>query len=527
MTDRPGLKSTYKPSAALQAPLPPGWTEHKAPSGHTYYYNASTKESTYKRPGVPVPEAPPAAAFPQPQLPNLSNPAVANAYLAQYNPPPARAPERRERDHRPKPQPTDKPRSKEAIPGCEPWVLVYTKYGRRFAYHPGKGASYWRIPEKVMGGVLELDRARVAAKARGEGAEKEAEGKAQAGDSTEAKPVKKEEPAKAPAGGEQDDSSEYEEVEVTDDEDADEDEHRSKRQRTEDAPEPDLTAEEELAMQLELMAQEQDQGDYEDEEMPEFTEDDARALFTDLLADHKINPYSPWENLIEQDPLVTDPRWTALPTSKARRAVWEAWSKDKIQELKAAKAREEKPDPRAEYVAFLEKHASTRLYWPEFKRKFRKEGCMRGFELSDKEREKWYREYVGKLKLPQATLKSDLTTLLKSLPLATLNSSTPPTSLPPQIRGDARYAALPPSVRDPLLEAYIQSLPPAPGTDEAAAEEEARRAADARRRREAALEERDRIVEARKREEERRGVEARRRLREGEREVRAAGGGAS
>jgi|SRR5271170_7149301 len=32
------------------APLPPGWTQHTAPTGHKYYYNASTKKSTYKRP---------------------------------------------------------------------------------------------------------------------------------------------------------------------------------------------------------------------------------------------------------------------------------------------------------------------------------------------------------------------------------------------------------------------------------------------------------------------------------------------
>jgi hypothetical protein len=36
-------------------PLPPGWTEHTAPTGHKYYYHAATKKSTYKR---PVPEAP-------------------------------------------------------------------------------------------------------------------------------------------------------------------------------------------------------------------------------------------------------------------------------------------------------------------------------------------------------------------------------------------------------------------------------------------------------------------------------------
>jgi len=88
------VKSTYQPPPSALQPLPPGWTEHKAPTGHAYYYNAETKESTYKRPGVV-----PAAAPPQPPLNpamssyvqhqtvpqvNLSDPTVANAFMAQY-----------------------------------------------------------------------------------------------------------------------------------------------------------------------------------------------------------------------------------------------------------------------------------------------------------------------------------------------------------------------------------------------------------------------------------------------------------
>jgi WW domain len=38
-------------------PLPPGWTEHKAPSGHKYYYNTTLKKSTYTRP-IPDPPKP-------------------------------------------------------------------------------------------------------------------------------------------------------------------------------------------------------------------------------------------------------------------------------------------------------------------------------------------------------------------------------------------------------------------------------------------------------------------------------------
>ncbi|KAH8157929.1 hypothetical protein CIB48_g10332 [Xylaria polymorpha] len=89
------LKSTYKPSSNLaQPPLLPGWTEHKAPTGHTYYYHAETKQSTYKRPAADAPPIPPApqphdphaSFFQYSSVPQLSDPATANAFLAQYDP---------------------------------------------------------------------------------------------------------------------------------------------------------------------------------------------------------------------------------------------------------------------------------------------------------------------------------------------------------------------------------------------------------------------------------------------------------
>ncbi|KAF4972784.1 hypothetical protein FZEAL_9525, partial [Fusarium zealandicum] len=183
------LKSTHKPSAAALAPLPPGWSEHTAPTGHTYYYNAESKESTYKRPGTELPPPQPAQAQapgypPYGSMPSLADPNVANAYMAQLNQAQNGGQHQNRRgghgagrggfEGRPRPQPVDKPRRKEAIPGCEPWLLVYTKYSRRFVYNPEKKTSYWRIPEKLMPGILELDKARIRQKAAGEsGAEPE------------------------------------------------------------------------------------------------------------------------------------------------------------------------------------------------------------------------------------------------------------------------------------------------------------------------------------------------------------------
>ncbi|KAL2264336.1 hypothetical protein VTK26DRAFT_6579 [Humicola hyalothermophila] len=558
------VKSTYQPSPNLLPPLPPGWTEHKAPTGHTYYYNAETKQSTYKRPGL-APAEPPAPAPINPINPamssyiqhqtvpqiNLSDPAVANAFMAQYG-------QHHQQPHgqrggfasggrggfqpKPRPQPVDKPRSKVAIPGCEPWILVYTKYGRRFAYNPVKNASYWRIPEKLMPAILELDKERIRQKAEGKSPdqqqEKEKSATPAAGAPDEAQQQNQ---ARAETAEKDYDSSEYEEVEVTDDEgadaeDQDQDGNAPKRQRTEEPTADEGPAEfteADIAAQLAAMGAEygdegMGEGGWEegDEGLP-LSDEDARELFKDLLNDFHINPYSPWEKLMEEGKIFDDARYTVLTTTKARKEVWEEWSRAKIAELKERRAKEEKKDPRIPYMAFLQEKATPKLYWPEFRRKYRKEEPMKDPKLSDKDREKWYREHINRLKLPQSTLKADLKKLLASLPLSVLNNQTMPSHLPPQVLADIRYVSLDPQVRDPFIEAYLQGLgpPPEAGEQNGQQEEEdeaARKAREERRKREKALRERERAVAEEKRRQEKRVQYERARLREEEREIERA-----
>ncbi|CAJ2505852.1 Uu.00g132460.m01.CDS01 [Anthostomella pinea] len=550
------LKSTYKPSSALPPPLPPGWSEHKAPTGHTYYYNDSTKESTYHRPGAQVP---PTSQPPQPSnphasfsqyssVPKLSDPAAANAFLAQYDPARQR-PAQSFGQHgrggyrgpgdgrdRPRPQPVDKPKSKVPIPGCEPWILVYTKYGRRFAYNPAKNASYWRMPEKIMQGVLELDINGIKDKASGA----QADGKEKPGTTgPEAKDAAEVEEAEEQVEL----GSDYEEVEVTDDEDEEheggeaegDDQHPSKRQRTEDPAEAMAAEfnEDDIADQLRAMGEDYglDPGEYDDgnpDAWPEgaeglpFSDADARELFKDLLNDYGTNPYSPWEKLIEEGRVFDDARYTVLSTMKARKDVWEEWSRERIHILKEQRAKEEKKDPRIPYMALLQQKASPKLYWPEFKRKYRKEGPMRDTSLNDRDREKWYREYINRLKQPQDALKKDLMALLREMPARALNNKVLLESLPSQMLADVRYISLDPKTRDPLVEAYIQTLGPPPEEAEAEEDEASRKAREDRRKREKALEERERSVAEEKRRQRRQLEHGKAALREEERELERA-----
>ncbi|KAF7561672.1 hypothetical protein G7046_g2452 [Stylonectria norvegica] len=553
------LRSTHKPSAAALAPLPPGWTEHKAPTGHTYYYHEHTKESTYTRPGFELAPQNTISSYPlSPNVPSLADPNVANAYLASLNQPPQQ-PHQQRGGHggrggyegRPRPQPTDKPRRKEPIPGCEPWLLVYTKYSRRFVYNPEKNTSYWRIPEKLMPGVLELDKARIRDKALGGSETKEAERKKaelkekekeeerkkqkEDADNKEKEDQLKRLKAQLPVG-EHDESDEYEEVEVTDDEGEDDHSdggHPSKRQRTEDpgSVEQEVVefTEADIALQLQAMGEDYglDPGEYDDgheEDWPEgaegipLSEDDAKALFKDLLNDFNTSPYSPWEKLLEEGKIVDDLRYTALNTTKARKECWDEWSRERITELKEQRAKQVKQDPRVAYMAFLQEKATPKLYWPEFRRKYKKEPPMKDLNLSDKDREKYYRDHINRLKMPQSTLKSDLTALLKAQPILKLNNKSLSSGLPTSILIDARYISLDPSVRDPLIEAYVETLPPPPNDPNAALEdEEQTRTREARDKREKALEERNRTVEEQRRKREKEVAFSKARLREEER----------
>lgn len=521
------LKSTHKSTVR---PLAEGWTEHKAPTGHLYYYNAATKQSTYTRPVAPEIVAPPAPTNPSESYLQYQSvggqPSAGPTFENGPRGPSGRGGFEGQRgrggNDRPRPQPTDKPKSRYPIPGHEPWVLVHTKLGRRFVYNTAKDQSFWRIPDKLKDGILALDQQRIKEKAEAWAKSKEA---VDTGEAPGA-PTRPEEPAEA--GEEQEDSSEYEEVEVTDDE-SENDGNPSKRQRTEEPgpEEPVEFNEDDIAFQLAAMGQEYglDPGEYgaddvdweEGAEGVEVTQEDASALFKDLLSDFGINPYSPWEKLVEEGRLVDDLRYTALTSMKARKEAWEEWSREKIKVLRELRAKEEKKDPRIPYLAFLQKHANPKLYWPEFKRKYKKEPEMRDASMLDKDREKFYREHINRLKLPQSTLKSDLSVLLQAQPLSMLNNSTLSSHLPPSVLADIRFISLDASVRDPLVEGYISTLPPPPETDDDT--EEMIKDRKDRDRRQKALEDREKRVAEEKRRQQRSLELGRGRLREEEEEI--------
>ncbi|GAB7338127.1 hypothetical protein MBLNU457_4483t1 [Dothideomycetes sp. NU457] len=612
--ERKKLKSTYQPAPpsvsapATQspAPLPAGWTEHTAPTGHKYYYNAETKKSTYTRPtATPAPttlqnHAPSPAPFAAtnhynsyPAQSSYNGNGVHPGQAAGYGALPAQqtypngaqpygqpqhtqfqAPYQRPR----RPQPQDRPKRKAVIPDCAPWILIYTKLGRRFVHNMETRESFWKFPADVMKAVIAFDQLELERKfkkddkaveplqevresttqppnqggqsrrRRSESLQREdeeamaAELAATNEESREWRP-----PAKSASAGVNDEEGsdvEYEIVEVTESESESEDneEAEAEAQNDADADAAVEFGEDDIAYQLAHMGEAYglDPAEYGSSPEPDTLDEegaaglplitaDREALFHDLLDDHRINPYTPWPTVLEHatahpdTSILSDDRYTILDSSKARSAAYDTWSKTRIAALQASRAATAQLDPRIPYLSFLSSHATPKLYWPEFRRKHKAAPEMRATKPPDKEKEKLYREHVARLKLPTATLKKDLLELLKAQPSRVLNKHTDAGDLPKEILTDLRLISLPVEIRDVVVREYISTLPPPP-VDGAYEEvdEGKRKARLEREKREAAMRERERRVEEENRAGERERRFAEGRLREGERELIAA-----
>lgn len=512
------LKSTHRIATSTEEPLPEGWTAHKAPSGHTYYYNSSTRQSTYTRPEKPIEQA--LQIDHHAVQPSLVNSSQYGPNIHSNNFSQGTNGDRgqgvftggRSYQDRSRQRQSDRPKSKKAILNCEPWFLVMTKMKRRFVYNSETKESFWKFPQDVMLAVIEMERVEREERKNGEIIETQ-NSKIESKDAPTATAA----PRPQVSSKEDEDSDEYEEVEVTDDE-AEEDaqDPASKRPRTEEAapPGPVEFNEDDIAFQLAQMGEDYglDPGEYENpdaegeylegEEGLPLTEEDSEALFRDMLDDFKIHPYTTFDKLVEDGHIINDDRYTVLPNMARRRVVFTAWSADRIQELQTKKAQEaeerKKRDPRVAYLMYLQDRASLKLYWPEFRRKYKKDAEMRDSSFSDKEREKLYREYTAGLKMSESDRKDNLIKLLKEASKSgQVHGESAMDTLPNEVLKDVRFHTLSTTLREEVLYSLTAELPP-PSGNEVVQARLARQRED-RRRREEALAERQRRVEEEKR----------------------------
>ncbi|KAL1921158.1 uncharacterized protein VTP21DRAFT_10874 [Calcarisporiella thermophila] len=414
--------------------LPPGWTQHQSPTGHPYFYNSITGQSSW------VPPPPQPLAYPPPQMAPSPIPKQ----------PTEKSPKKK--------APKDKAKSMRPIPGTS-WRLVTTHQGNEFYHNKETGKSSWVLPEEIREAV---DKMKQEDKEREREEEEKKKRKAEE-EELEAKRVKREN---------------QEDMEITED----------------DFAYQLQFMDEETRRELGIEA-EQSQETTEEEKRPERTsgilsEEERKEAFRQLLLESDINPFGTWEK--ELSKFIHDSRYTLVEKIKDRKDIFDMVCRKLIQERKSQKIDKPKSG-RDQYLQLLAEETTHRTYWDDFSRRFRRDKRFTALD-SAKERETLFKDHVAKLrekrKMEMKKARDDFLELLKETSEIGPNSSW--RKIKQIICDDPRYEAVGSSTeREDIFYDYCRQL-------EDEEREERRRERERRAKEEASLRERERVVRAQK-----------------------------
>ncbi|KIY49169.1 hypothetical protein FISHEDRAFT_65236 [Fistulina hepatica ATCC 64428] len=415
-------------------PLPLGWTEHIAPGGQPYYYNALTKESSYIRP-----------------LPDLLKVPAA----------PSQVPVQKK----------ERPLTRTPIPGTD-WLRIKTTEGNVFYTHKVKKVSVWSVPDEIKDAVAAMDVSESAPKAAVSMAvneqqllEREVERvkaevqsmvKRKAGDQPTGEIVvtKKARVDEPKEEDDEDDGSEEEEWQR----DAAAQlaaEAEEEKRRQEEA----IKREEEEA---EAAAKKVENAQINIPERVDLSIEEAKALFKTLLREKDVNPLHPWD--LSLPLFVNDPRYILLPSVSARRDAFDEYCRDRARELRQSKVKKEKEaaNPKEEFEQLLKDEVkSTRTSWTDFRRAWKRDRRFFGWGRDDKEREKQFREFLKNLgekkRAAAQKAEADFFALLKEKVGHTVTDSSWK-DVKRSLYGDPRYDAVgSSSLREELFNTYCKA----------------------------------------------------------------------
>ncbi|CAO3563686.1 unnamed protein product [Mortierella alpina] len=359
------------PPGAFPPPalLPPGWTEHKAPDGMAYYYNATSGQSSWVRPAMapPIPgHMPPSGITPPPpgvpgfamnqQLPPMYPPGVAPP-TAGLAPPAIPATSSASAEDAGKSKKSKKIKKEKAVKKTQildtPWFIVSTNLENTFFYNNETKASIW-VPTQELEIVL--------AKMGQIATEKlEAERKAKEEEEQERLKALKRPNEAAEAGQESEKRSKNDSevanagTEMTEDDvawqlaamegmmgDQDEDQHMDSQDESEDEDNEAVHAR--LRM-LQGSASSSSQAARAAAAGPplEISPDNIQEremAFMDMMRDRGVTQFDTWEKAMSR--IETDPRIRLIPSDKDRQALFESFCLIRAQEIKDAKEKETK-----------------------------------------------------------------------------------------------------------------------------------------------------------------------------------------
>ncbi|KAI8374374.1 uncharacterized protein BYT42DRAFT_576131 [Radiomyces spectabilis] len=361
-TRPPPPPPSVSPHGSPMMVLPPGWTEHVAPTGQPYWHNSFTGQSSWVRP-PPVPFVP---MPPRPMPPFM--PVAQGAPVASV---PSVAPVLKKQKQK-----------KKKIPGTN-WLFVLLEDGHEFYYDRDTKKSVWEMPEELAEPMEQLRK------------KEEEEAEAQ-------KKRKLEEQEEEAAQGE------------------------TKRQKSngaaeaQEAGEATEMTEEDIMWQLQNMAPEeiaelgidvpgdQDAAEAKAEEtvakdsqtavapapaVPDISEEERVEQYTQMLAEVDIDPFSTWEK--ELPKFVGDKRFALVTSSSKRKNLFNNFCRVAAQRIKAQSATAKSPEE--DYEDLLEEKATATMYWEDFRRKVKDDRRFKAIR-DPKIRQAMFKDYIKDLR---------------------------------------------------------------------------------------------------------------------------------
>ncbi|OAD74018.1 hypothetical protein PHYBLDRAFT_181435 [Phycomyces blakesleeanus NRRL 1555(-)] len=415
----PPLPFPYPHPGAFMNFLPPGWTEHTGPGGQLYWYNAMTGQSSWQRPVMPPP----------PQGGFMGHPGMVPMGLQQRPPPPPPPPHHNQHQHyhhqhhhqqqQQQQQPLNftppvvpKPpvkKTKKKIPGTH-WLLVRTTDGMEFYFDKEKKQSVWEMPKELEEPIAQMKKeeketedALKAAREAEIGEKRKLEQEAE----NEAKRQRAEQQAqKGVSVGEEEGGAEEEPTEMTEEDimwqlqNMDPEEIEDLGLRNEEPPEETSTmvTPNAQAVKMQLLQQQQQQQQQAPPQIVEsmdlsLTEEERVELFTQMLTEKDISPYSTWEK--ELPKLIGDRRYSLVQQHSKRRNLFNNYCRLLAQEIKLKKANQKTPEE--SYSELLEEEANERMYWEDFRRKVKDDERFKAVRET-KLREIMFKDYVKMLR---------------------------------------------------------------------------------------------------------------------------------
>jgi hypothetical protein len=136
--------------------------------------------------------------------------------------------------------------------------------------------------------------------------------------------------------------------------------------------------------------------DLDSSDAEEVSPEKAKVSFFQLLDDAQLDPFKPWE--VESLRIINDPRLYSVDDNKTRKKLYNEWSVGRLRNQVQPNP-VSREDPFVAFMRYLESKTLEGLF-SDFKKKWHNE--LGAFDLSDREKEKTYKEFVIFMKKPQS-----------------------------------------------------------------------------------------------------------------------------